>query len=209
MSFTPKFTGSALQGIEDRIRLLYGIAGNAGVEFTPNVSLNVDAGSLTDPGTNVFRGRRWFFTSAEDTALASVHQNLMFCSPVIIEKVWWNMRAAGGSNAIRLAPVLPGGAIVPSNDRTLFWRETYDADFINQNPPMFFSAFVAGTGGTPLYCRGVASPTLGHQTFDLNVFLPGKVANDGSPDPYTYGIDMTCEGSHAGGFTWGAMGRMF
>jgi len=157
VSFTPKFTGSALQGIEDRIRLLYGIAGNAGVEFTPNVSLNVDAGSLTDPGTNVFRGRRWFFTSAEDTALASVHQNLMFCSPVIIEKVWWNMRAAGGSNAIRLAPVLPGGAIVPSNDRTLFWRETYDADFINQNPPMFFSAFVAGTGGTPLYCRGVAS----------------------------------------------------
>lgn len=208
MSFTPKFTGSALQGIEDRIRLLYGIAGNAGVEFTPNVSLNVDAGSLTDPGTNVFRGRRWFFTSAEDVAVATVHQNLMFCSPTIIERVWWNNRAAAGTNAIELSLVLPGGAIVPSNDRTLFWRETYDADFTNQNPPMFFSAFVAGTGGINKYFRGSTAVGAGPWSFDLNVFLPGKV-NDGDPNPYSYGIDMAVIGSHAGGFSWGAQGRMF
>lgn len=206
MSFTPKFTGSALQGIEDRIRLLYGIAGNAGVEFTPNVSLNVDAGSLTDPGTNVFRGRRWFFTSAEDTALASTMQNLMFCSPTIVEKVWWNGRAAG-QNPVICSLVTGGAAIVPSNDRTLFWRETYDKDFINQNPPMFFSAFVAGSGTGIRYFRGMASADLGIQEFELNVFLPGY-QND-NPNPYTYGLNFAIEGSHAGGVSWGCMGRMF
>ncbi|MGV0982830.1 MAG: hypothetical protein ACOYB0_10765, partial [Polynucleobacter sp.] len=201
VSVVPKSTGSALQGIEDRLRRLYGLAGDMGVDFKPEVSLSVDAGDLTGPGTNVFRGRRWVWQSAIDVGAAATGQAVGFNSPTIIERIWWQ----GGAATPIIISLLDAGGGIPTLFRTLFWRETYGNNYVNENPPMNNSGWQAGPlGGTTLMLGACTNAT---QYWDCDLFLPGQLPFVTAGNVHQ--VAFSANAAHAGGVSWGMQGRMF
>lgn len=199
----PKNTGSALQNVEDRLRKLYGIAGDLGVSFRPEISLQVDAGTLLGPGTSLYRGRRWSWQSSVDLTAAGAAQSVHFWAPTIIDKIWWVARG-GGPFAMNIL-VSPPGSGLPANFRSLFWREIYDSDYVNGNPPMFNSAWSAGGAAASAFYQGVA--TTSHQEISPELYLPGQLPTDTAGN--VYAITMQIEVAHNLGFAWGMFGRMF
>lgn len=205
MSPAPKFTGSALQGIEDRLRRLYGLAGDLGVTFEPNVTLSVDAGDLLGPGSNLYRGRRWWYQSVTDTALASTVSGLSFSAPTIIEQIWVSALSAN-LMPFSIGLVDPSGGPIPTPFRTVFWSELYSDNTVNQNPPMTNSGFQAGTAaGVRIMDGAVNGDTF---VWDCEFYVPGQL-----PPPVVLGnlhqLQVSVNVSHAGGFAWGCRGRMF
>lgn len=199
----PKSTGTALQGVEDRLRRLYGIAGDLGVQFKPEISLQVDAGSLLEPGTNLYRGRRWSWQSAVDVTAAGAAQAVHFWAPTIIDRIWWVLRGGGpiGMNILVNTP----GTATAAPFRSLFWREVYDNDYFNGNPPMYNSGWVAGGAAASAFYQGTA--IVGHQQIEPDLFFPGQLPNDTPGN--VYALTMQIENAHNLGFAWGMYGRMF
>lgn len=198
-------TATGLQGIEDRIRKLYGNAGDMGVEWDPKITLNVDAGSLTDPGTNVFRGRRWTYQSSLDLGAAATANAVHFWSPTIVERIWWV--AYGPSNQVipvNFNIVEPGSGIA-APFRTLFWRELYDADYVNGNPPMFNSGWAAGSAAPSGILIANATPVI--QYHDYPIFFPGQLP--GVTAGNVHSLQFNAQIAHPNGVAWGCSGRMF
>ena len=200
----PKTTLSSLQGIEDRLRRLYATAGSFGVSWEPNISLQVDAGDLTGPGCNLFRGRRFIYTSAPNTLGAAGMQAFSFQVPSIIEKVWVN-----GNNASvnwRIEVRGPADGLVATATRGVVFTELYSPSVQSDYAPVYLSALVAATGGgADLLWQN--SMQLTGQTFDVQWFLPGQLP-DQVPGNYHQLVFRTGAAT-TNPFPWGFAGRLF
>lgn len=62
----------SLQNVEDRLRRLFGLAGEIGATFTPNLSPAIIAGDLREAGLSSYRGRHWSYCSDPLAAVGKV-----------------------------------------------------------------------------------------------------------------------------------------
>ena len=199
----PKTTLSSLQGIEDRLRKLYGTAGSFGVQWEPNISLSVVAGSLTAPGTNLFRGRRWSWNSGLQTFGSAAMQAVSFTVPTIIDKVW-----CAGTNTVSWSVEMRGplDGLVATPGRGVFFCEAFSPSIQSDYAPMYTSAIAAaaGAGANVLTIPNMQTTP---QVFNVEWFVPGQLP-DQIPGNY-HQIVFRTGAAAASSFVWGCSGRLF
>ena len=85
----PRELKTSLADLEDRVRRLYGAAGEIGATFTPDAQPFVYAGDLTAPGLSTFRGRRFSYNVSRNAVVYGVSNSwqIKAAVPVIIENV--------------------------------------------------------------------------------------------------------------------------
>lgn len=79
----------SLQNVEDKLRRYFGLAGEIGSNFAPDIRPSIIVGSLDDPGVAPFRGRHWMWASDENAGPAPANNGIaLHCpAPVIIRRL--------------------------------------------------------------------------------------------------------------------------
>ncbi len=199
----PKTTLSSLQGIEDRLRRLYGTAGSFGVSWEPNISLQVNTGDLTGPGCNLFRGRRFSYASSAQTLGAAGMQAFAFQVPAIIERIWCN-----GNNAVGWQAEVRGPAdgLVATPQRGVVFTEFYSPSINSDYAPVYLSNLAAASGGGVTVVNQVTMQAAG-SVWEVQLFLPGQLG--GQVEGNFHQLVLRTTAATTNNFSWGFSGRLF
>lgn len=203
MSPAPKTTLSSLQGVEERLRRLYGTAGSFGVEWKPEITLSVNAGDLTGPGSNSYRGRRVVY-AAKGAVGAAQQQAIAFQAPTVVTKIWWS-GPVQVATPISLAVIGPSDAgYIPTAFRGVLFSEFFEPNVQSAYAPMFTSAFVAASGaGVDVFTANIITTT--RQEWNCELFFPGQLPN---LIPGNY-YEMVFRTGGAGTVDWGFSGYLY
>lgn len=145
------------------------MAGNFGVEWKPEIALSLDIGSLTQPGTNEFRGRRWWWTSGAATGAAS-HWTIAFTQPTVISRLWWTGTPANIEMTVTYNG--PSDTLDACALRETVFREMYTETMNKEYAPMF-TAFNANNASGTVRLRAFSAASI--SVAQLDDFVPGQL----------------------------------
>lgn len=139
-----KRTLTSLQNIEERIRKLFGTAGDIGASFSPNLSISLDGGSLTEPGSQTFRGKHW---GCVFQLFGNIANSAGIKPSVAVIVDGFEFYDAAGARQLRVRYTPPGGADpIAMGGNLTFWREQVAA--VADVPPFATNAAVIGSTST-------------------------------------------------------------
>lgn len=132
--------GTSLQAVENRLRLLYGLAGEIGADLTPRIELTALAGDLTGPGCNDYRGRRWAATLALTNAAVG-QVAIQAVDDLIVEGIW----VASATAALELSVILGSASIAyaPAVTPVGLWTERLTDSATPERPPVLGHPYAA------------------------------------------------------------------